>query len=226
MKYSIILLDPPWKYQDRKLVRRDGRLPKAGIGAGNHYDCMTLDEMAALPILNVCDNPCAVFMWVTGPHIFNPIRLIDGWNSFEKMKKNQLRYTNKAFCWQKITVNGKTFPGRGHWNFHNTEDCLLFMRGSMKVQKIVGEEIREPHQRGEDKKIIHSRKPASTRDKIVEMFGDLPRLEIFATEETPGWASTGLQLDGLDIRHFLAAYGDKDIARKRQDNEKELEGVA
>jgi len=210
MKYSIILLDPPWQYNDRKLIRKDGKIPKAGMGAGNHYHCMSIAEMAALPMLNICADPCALFMWVTGPFLFAPQELIDGWNSYEPVKKRQLRYTNKAFCWQKITPTGKTFPGRGHWCFHSTEDCLLFMRGSLQVQKIVHEEIREPHPRGADNKIIHSRKPAIVRERIVQQFGDLPRIEIFATEHTPGWEATGFQVDGIDIRDFLAVNGERD----------------
>jgi N6-adenosine-specific RNA methylase IME4 len=33
----------------------------------------------------------------------------------------------------------------------------------------------------------HSKKPDVVRDKIVELFGDLPRIELFARQETPGW---------------------------------------
>jgi len=209
--YNIIYVDPPWTYNDRKLVRLDGKVPKAGMGAGNHYQCMANAEMAALEIPILAAENCALFLWVTGPHLFSPMELINGWNAQVKLKKNQFRYTNKAFCWQKITVKGNTFPGRGHWNFHNTEDCLLFMKGSFEVQKIVHEEIRVPHQRGSDNKIIHSRKPAVVRDRIVEMFGDLPRIELFATERTPGWDCTGFGVDGRDIRDFLRECREKQI---------------
>ena len=37
----------------------------------------------------------------------------------------------------------------------------------------------------------HSRKPAETRDRIVELMGDLPRIELFAREAAPGWDAWG-----------------------------------
>jgi N6-adenosine-specific RNA methylase IME4 len=37
----------------------------------------------------------------------------------------------------------------------------------------------------------HSAKPAVTRDKIVTLMGDLPRLELFARDRTPGWDCWG-----------------------------------
>lgn len=217
-KYKILYIDPPWLYGDRKLIRLDGKVPKAGMGASNHYPCMTVDELEKLSILNICDYPCAIFLWVTGPFAHdlecNPVRIITGWNQYATLEKHKFRYCNKAFIWEKVTSSGKPFPGRGHWNFHNTEDCLLFMRGSMPLQtyidakgkkriRIVHEETRVQHPRDDDNKIIHSRKPAIVRDKIVQMFGDVPRIELFATERVPGWDSTGFDVDGMDLRDFL-----------------------
>ena len=33
----------------------------------------------------------------------------------------------------------------------------------------------------------HSKKPDETRDRIVELMGDVPRIELFARQHTPGW---------------------------------------
>ncbi|BCV04979.1 MAG: hypothetical protein CM15mV95_510 [Caudoviricetes sp.] len=33
----------------------------------------------------------------------------------------------------------------------------------------------------------HSKKPDCVRDRIVELCGDLPRIELFARQKTPGW---------------------------------------
>ena len=41
----------------------------------------------------------------------------------------------------------------------------------------------------------HSRKPDIARDRIVELFGDIPRIELFAREQVPGWNSHGLEKD-------------------------------
>ena len=41
----------------------------------------------------------------------------------------------------------------------------------------------------------HSRKPDCVRDRIVELIGDLPRIELFARQKVQGWDSWGDQLD-------------------------------
>lgn len=51
----------------------------------------------------------------------------------------------------------------------------------------------------------HSQKPPEIKNRIIELMGDLPRLEMFAREETPGWISIGNEIDGKDIRDSLAA---------------------
>ena len=33
----------------------------------------------------------------------------------------------------------------------------------------------------------HSKKPNLVRDKIIELVGDLPRIELFARDATQGW---------------------------------------
>lgn len=37
----------------------------------------------------------------------------------------------------------------------------------------------------------HSKKPDITRDKIVALMGDIPRIELFARQETAGWDTWG-----------------------------------
>ncbi|KKN25544.1 hypothetical protein LCGC14_0883820 [marine sediment metagenome] len=41
----------------------------------------------------------------------------------------------------------------------------------------------------------HSAKPAEVRDRIVELFGDISRIELFARQRVKGWESHGLELD-------------------------------
>lgn len=37
----------------------------------------------------------------------------------------------------------------------------------------------------------HSKKPDETRERIVELVGDLPRIELFARKEYQGWDCWG-----------------------------------
>ena len=40
----------------------------------------------------------------------------------------------------------------------------------------------------------HSKKPKEVRNRIQELFGDLPRIELFAREKTEGWDVWGNQV--------------------------------
>ena len=40
----------------------------------------------------------------------------------------------------------------------------------------------------------HSKKPDVVRDKIVQLCGDLPRIELFARERAEGWDSWGNEI--------------------------------
>jgi N6-adenosine-specific RNA methylase IME4 len=92
-----------------------------------------------------------------------------------------------AFCWSKITVNGKEVANLGQWTMGNVELCLLGTRGSPKraargVRQLVTAE-----------RTIHSRKPADVRRRIEILFGNVPRLELFAREAADGWHRWGLE---------------------------------
>ncbi len=73
----------------------------------------------------------------------------------------------------------------GNWTRANAEICVLGLKGQLrrksnKVSQIVLSNLRE-----------HSRKPDEIRDKIVELMGDLPRIELFARQSMPGWDCWG-----------------------------------
>ena len=71
------------------------------------------------------------------------------------------------------------------------------MRGSPKrISKSVRQAILSPRTR-------HSAKPPEIRRRIVDLCGDLPRVELFARETTPDWVALGDSVDGLDIRDSL-----------------------
>ena len=41
---------------------------------------------------------------------------------------------------------------------------------------------------------VHSKKPNIIRDKIVQLCGDLPRIELFARKKHKGWDAWGNEL--------------------------------
>lgn len=56
-KYKIIYADPPWSYSD---TRGGG----AGYG-GISYPTMTQKEIELLPVNNLADQDCMLFLWAT-----------------------------------------------------------------------------------------------------------------------------------------------------------------
>ena len=80
--------------------------------------------------------------------------------------------------------------GLGHYTRANAEMCLLAKRGKglpRKNNRILNVQLF--HRRE------HSRKPAEFRNLIVDLFGDVPRIELFAREQTPGWDVWGNETD-------------------------------
>ena len=82
----------------------------------------------------------------------------------------------------------------GYWTRSNVEICLIATKGKpRRKSKTVSQLIFFPREK-------HSKKPDITRDLIVELMGDLPRLEMFARESTPGWDVWGNEVNStVDI---------------------------
>ena len=170
-KYQIIYADPPWRYEN-----------SGGQGvAENHYKTMSVEEICNLPISTLTDKNAVLFLWVTFPQLAEAFRVIEAWG---------FKYKTVGFVWIKQNRSGKGFFfGLGYWTRSNAEVCLLATKGKLKRQsRKVSQLIISPLER-------HSKKPDKTRDLIVELMGDLPRLELFARENTPGWDVWGNEVD-------------------------------
>lgn len=172
-KYKVILADPPWEYNDSQ---KSGGT--AYFGASVRYDTMPLDEIKALPVADLADKDCVLFLWVTSPFLEVGFEVIKAWG---------FKYKTKAFCWSKTTKTGKWVSNMGRWTMGNTEDCLLAVKGHPK------REVRNVKQLVIAERTIHSRKPPEVRDRIVQLMGDVPRIELFAREKVDGWDCWGLE---------------------------------
>ncbi len=163
--YQIIYADPPWSYRDKALAGNRGACCK--------YPVMSLADLKALPVPTIAAPDCALLMWATFPKIDEALALIEAWG-FE--------YKTAAFTW--VKRNPKTpswFWGMGRWTRANAEVCLLATKGSPKrASAAVSSVIDTPIER-------HSQKPAIVRDRIVQLLGDVPRVELFARQATEGW---------------------------------------
>lgn len=95
-----------------------------------------------------------------------------------------------SFVWLKQNRKSPTwFYGLGYWTRGNAEICLLAKRGKPKrYSAAVHQFIISPVEQ-------HSKKPDVTRDKIVELAGDLPRVELFARQKCHGWDAWGNEVE-------------------------------
>lgn len=167
-KYKIIYADPPWSYKDKALAGNRGACCK--------YPVMNIEDIKNLPVKDIADDDCILFLWVTFPKLNECFEVIKNWG-FE--------YKTNAFTWVKKYRNGDNFMGMGRWTRANAEVCLLATKGKPKR---INAGIRQIIESVPEK---HSKKPNIVRDKIVELCGDLPRIELFARNQTDKWDSWG-----------------------------------
>lgn len=179
MKYDIIYADPPWHYA----ARRTGTV--FGGGVTDKYPTMSVEAIAALPVQDWAADNSVLLIWTTMPYLMRTQEVIEGWG---------FRYVTCAFTWIKTNKNsGTVFKGVGNYTKSNAELCLLAKRGSgiPRVHRDVAQVILEARRE-------HSRKPDRVRDDIVRLFGDRPRLEMFARTGTPGWTVWGNETDKFE----------------------------
>jgi N6-adenosine-specific RNA methylase IME4 len=136
-----------------------------------------------LPVQEIADTDCALLIWTTMPKIKECLEVIEAWG-FE--------YRTTAFTWVKRNKKSDGwFWGMGSWTRANPELCFLATRGkpqrqSASVHSVLDARIQQ-----------HSKKPDETRTRITELLGDLPRIELFAREQTPGWDAWGNETESM-----------------------------
>lgn len=181
-KYKIIYADPPWQY---RVYSKKGK----SRSAENHYHTMNIDDIRSLPVGEIADDDCVLFLWITFPCLKEGISVMESWG---------FTYKTCGFNWVKRNKKKDTyFMGLGFWTRSNSEVCLIGTKGHPKrVSKAVPQVC--------DARVMeHSRKPSEVRERIVELCGDVPRIELFAREAVKGWDCFGDEIDGADIRDAL-----------------------
>lgn len=163
--YELIAVDPPWQYQDKAAAGERG--------AEFKYPCMTVDAIASLPIAAIAAPNCLLACWTTGPMLVDGTceRVIRSWGFTPK---------TMGFTWVKRTKHGKLFVGMGRWTRSNPEYCVLATRGKPhRVSAAVHSVIEAPVG-------AHSVKPDVFRERLVQLCGDVARIELFARGDV-GW---------------------------------------
>ena len=174
-RYNIIYADPPWKFRSKELQKYNG---KRFTSMDKHYPTQHKDWIKDLPVEEIAHDNCALFLWTTDAHLKEAIETIEAWG---------FKYITIAFVWEKKTKTGKTVANLGAWTMKNYEICLLGTHGRMLKHK----KVNNIYQKVEAERTKHSRKPEKVRQNIELLFGDLPRIELFARQRVDGWDAWG-----------------------------------
>jgi len=194
MKYKIIYADPPWSFKVWNKPKEGMSKSETSRLASRYYSTMKIEDIKNLPILNIADKNCVLFLWCTPPLMKEAMGTMQSWG---------FKYKTWGFVWIKMCRDGVT-PRRnlGYWSRSNAEVCLIGVRGKTipRVSKSISQIVITPQ-------LKHSQKPFEIANRIVQLLGDLPRIELFARDKKEEWDATGLDLDGKDIREFLLENG-------------------
>lgn len=134
---------------------------------------MSIEELCVLPVSEIAEKDCVLFLWATFPQLKEALQPIKAWG---------FQYKTVAFVWLKTNRKADTwFYGLGFWTRGNAEICLLATKGHPKRKAAnIHQLIISPVE-------AHSKKPDAAREKITALMGDLPKIELFARKESPGW---------------------------------------
>lgn len=173
-KYNIIYADPPWEYKES--------------GSGNrvvssHYPTMNIENIKKMPVEKISHTKSILFLWVTFPRLPQGLEVIKSWG-FE--------YYGLGFDWVKLSKNGNPSYGMGYYTRQNTEICLIGVKKKPnRFKPLIRNVLSVIH----EKRMEHSKKPDIIKKNIVDIIGDLPRIELFARKETEGWDSWGNEIE-------------------------------
>ena len=166
-KYSVIYADPAW-YNPGDMIGGSGK----GSNANKFYQTMKTIDICKLPVQDICEKDCLLFLWVISPMLKQGIEVGEAWG---------FQYITVGFVWDKQRI----LPGR--YTMSQIEQCLIFRRG--KIPKPRGK--RNIRQFLSVKRGKHSVKPYEVRQRITEMFPHHEKIELFARERFAGWDAWG-----------------------------------
>lgn len=160
--FQTIVIDPPWDWGDEGDINQFGR-------AKPDYHTMPIEEIEKLPVGQIADENCHLYLWVTNRSLPKAFRLIEAWG---------FRYIT-CLTWVKPSI------GMGNYFRGSTEQVLFCVKGSqMLKRRDVGTHFEAPRGQG------HSAKPDEFY-RLVESCSYAPYIDIFGRKGRDGWSVWG-----------------------------------
>jgi N6-adenosine-specific RNA methylase IME4 len=163
--YRTIVADPPWEYPDGCVA--------LGPGHGDlrarqplPYSGMALDDICELPVHDLADADCRLFLWTTNRYLDDAFTVMRAW---------RFKY-RQTLVWHKRDVNlrGSVAP-------NSAEFLLVGTKGAPARVGTLSASVIATTRTGR-----HSRKPEAWIDHI-ESVSPGPYVELFARRARFGW---------------------------------------
>ena len=167
-KYQIIYADPPWSYYNDSTAKQNCTTIK-GMRRPP-YSVMSSESIKKLKIKDISAENSVLFIWTTDYYLEKCLEVIKEWG---------FQYKTVGFVWNKKCCFMGAYTMKS-----GIELCLLATKGKDTHRLVKKHNVKSLV---EVKRTRHSEKPAIIRDKIIELFGDLPRIELFARQKIKGW---------------------------------------
>lgn len=176
-RYEILYVDFPWFYTPFGTAK----LP---------YKPMTEEEIGEFDLSRFRADRCVMFSWATWPKLDIAMRCGEHW-----AKRHGMHYQGAAYLWVKTKKDGTPIKAAGprpRLVKPITEVVLAYSSTKNgRTFPLLTESQKQTIFAPKPARGQHSRKPPETRDRIVELLGDRPRIELFARERVRGWAGWG-----------------------------------
>jgi N6-adenosine-specific RNA methylase IME4 len=175
-RYSTILADPPWQFQNRtgKMAPEHKRLAR--------YPTMSLDEIKALPVGSIATETAHLYLWIPNALLAEGLAVMASWGFTYK--------TN--LIWYKVRKDGGPDRRGVGFYFRNVTEIILFGVRGKNARTL------QPGRSQENilisQKREHSRKP-DEQYKLIESCSLGPFIELFARGSRKNWESWGNQAE-------------------------------
>jgi N6-adenosine-specific RNA methylase IME4 len=201
-RFSTILADPPWRFQNStgKVAPEHRRLSR--------YGTMDLPSIRALPVQEITADTAHLYLWVPNALLAEGLDVMKAWG-----------FTYKSnIVWHKIRKDGGS-DGRGvGFYFRNVTEIVLFgVRGTKARTLAPG---RSQVNLLATRKREHSRKPDELYP-IIEACSPGPFIELFARGVRDGWHTWGNQAES-DYAPSWPTYKHRSVPTRTQVVREEL----
>ena len=175
-KFSTILADPPWRFQNRtgKMAPEHKRLYR--------YSSLDFNTIENLPVEKITNDRAHLYLWIPNALIYEGLNVMKSWG-----------FTYKSnLIWYKVRKDGGPDRRGVGFYFRNVTEMVLFGVKGKNVRTL------QPGRRQENiivqRKREHSRKPDELY-KIIEDCSWKPRIELFSRNKRKGWVMWGNEID-------------------------------